>query len=156
MVGSPDTVRSGMDALIAEKPRAHPHRLDFFGRRPIAFDVIDRRLAEAARAVKDVSKGHLLVRGQSTSFVVAASGVDTYHRDGRSSCSDGLKRLRLKVKSVQRGKFPVIGCVKDPSGVTALYLGKREGKDLVYMGKVGTGWSRTVSSQIRKQLDTVV
>jgi ATP-dependent DNA ligase len=27
---------------------------------------------------------------------------------------------------------------------------------LVYMGKVGTGWSRTVSSQIRKQLDTVV
>lgn len=24
------------------------------------------------------------------------------------------------------------------------------------MGKVGTGWSRTVSSQIRKQLETVV
>jgi bifunctional non-homologous end joining protein LigD len=24
------------------------------------------------------------------------------------------------------------------------------------MGKVGTGWSRTVSSQIRKRLDTVV
>ena len=62
----------------------------------------------------------------------------------------------LKVKTVQQGKFPVIGFVKDPSGVAALYLGKREGKDLVYMGKAGTGWSRTVSSQIRKQLDTVV
>src|SRR5205085_2658685 len=37
-----------------------------------------------------------------------------------------------------------------------LYLGKRDGKDLVYMGKVGTGWSRTASSQIRRQLDTVV
>jgi bifunctional non-homologous end joining protein LigD len=24
------------------------------------------------------------------------------------------------------------------------------------MGKVGTGWSRTISSRIRKQLDTVV
>ena len=24
------------------------------------------------------------------------------------------------------------------------------------MGKVGTGWSRTISSQIRKQIDTVV
>jgi ATP-dependent DNA ligase len=35
-------------------------------------------------------------------------------------------------------------------------LGCCEGKDLVYMGKVGTGWSRTVSSQIRKQLDAVV
>jgi bifunctional non-homologous end joining protein LigD len=62
----------------------------------------------------------------------------------------------LKVKCVQKGKFPVIGFVKDPSGVAALYLGKKEGKDLVYLGKVGTGWSRTVSSRIRKQLDTVV
>jgi bifunctional non-homologous end joining protein LigD len=50
----------------------------------------------------------------------------------------------------------VVGFVKDPSGVAALYLGKKEGKNLVYLGKVGTGWSRTVSSQIRKKLDTVV
>lgn len=62
----------------------------------------------------------------------------------------------LKIKVVQKGKFPVVGFVKDPTGVAALYLGKQEGKDLVYMGKVGTGWSRTVSGQIRKQLDTVV
>jgi bifunctional non-homologous end joining protein LigD len=62
----------------------------------------------------------------------------------------------LKIKTVQKGQFPVIGFVKDPTGVAALYLGKLEGKDLVYMGKVGTGWSRTVSNQIRKQLDTVV
>ena len=40
--------------------------------------------------------------------------------------------------------------------MAALYLGKQEGKDLVYKSKVGTGWSRTVSSQIRKQRDTVV
>jgi len=62
----------------------------------------------------------------------------------------------VKIKTVQNGKFPVIGFIKDPTGIAALYLGKREGKDLVYMGKVGTGWSRTVSSQIRKQLDTVI
>jgi bifunctional non-homologous end joining protein LigD len=61
----------------------------------------------------------------------------------------------LKIKTVQREKFPVFGFVKDPTGVAALYLGKRQGKELVYMGKVGTGWSRTVPSQIRKQLDTV-
>jgi bifunctional non-homologous end joining protein LigD len=59
-------------------------------------------------------------------------------------------------KAVHKGQFPVVGFVKDPGGVAALYLGKQEGKDLVYMGKVGTGWSRTVSSQIRKQLDTMV
>jgi bifunctional non-homologous end joining protein LigD len=56
----------------------------------------------------------------------------------------------LKVKCAQRAKFPVV------AGVAALHLGRKEGKDLVYMGKVGTGWSRTVSSGIRKQLDTVV
>src|ERR1700730_17847697 len=32
----------------------------------------------------------------------------------------------LKIKTVQQGKFPVIGFVKDPTGVAALYLGKRE------------------------------
>src|SRR4051794_25627696 len=44
-----------------------------------------------------------------------------------------------KIKVVQKGKFPVIGFIKDPTGLAALYLGKKEGKDLVYMGKVGTG-----------------
>ncbi|MGY3696086.1 bifunctional non-homologous end joining protein LigD [Bradyrhizobium sp. USDA 3240] len=62
----------------------------------------------------------------------------------------------LKVKTVQREKFPIVGFVKDPTGVAALYLGKQQGKELVYMGKVGTGWNRTTSAQIRKALDTVV
>jgi ATP-dependent DNA ligase len=41
----------------------------------------------------------------------------------------------LKIKTLQKGKFSVIGFVKDLTGVAALYRGKREGKDLVYMGK---------------------
>ena len=44
----------------------------------------------------------------------------------------------LKIKAVQKGKFPVVGFIKDPTGVAALYLGQQEGKELVYMGKVGT------------------
>ena len=39
----------------------------------------------------------------------------------------------LKIKTVQKGKFPVVGFIKDPTGVAALYLGKREGKELVYV-----------------------
>ncbi|MEK9284649.1 MULTISPECIES: hypothetical protein [unclassified Bradyrhizobium] len=62
----------------------------------------------------------------------------------------------LKVKTVQREKFPVVGFIKDPTGVAALYLGKKEGKELRYIGKVGTGWSRATSRQIRNALDTVV
>jgi bifunctional non-homologous end joining protein LigD len=77
-------------------------------------------------------------------------------KDGDAPYRSDRNEAWLKVKCVQKGKFPVIGFVKDPSGVAALYLGKREGKELRYMGKVGTGWSRTVSSQIRKQLNTVI
>ncbi|WP_291710681.1 non-homologous end-joining DNA ligase [Bradyrhizobium sp.] len=62
----------------------------------------------------------------------------------------------IKVKCLQRGKFPVVGFVKDAAGVAALHLGRQDGKDLVYAGKVGTGWSRTVSGQIRKKLDSVL
>ena len=61
-----------------------------------------------------------------------------------------------KIKTVQKGRFPVIGFIKDPSGVAALYLGKKDGKDLVYMGKVGTGWDRTTSGKLRKALEEVV
>jgi len=81
-------------------------------------------------------------------------GIISKKRDApyRSDRSDAW----VKIKCVQRAKFPVVGFVKDPTGVAALHLGRKQGKDLVYMGKVGTGWSHTVSSQIRKQLDTVV
>jgi hypothetical protein len=89
------------------------------------------------------------MRPSSTGKGIISKNANTPYRSDRN---EGW----LKIKTAQRGTFPVIGFVKDPTGVAALYLGKREGKDLVYMGKVGTGWSRTISSQIRKQLDTVV
>src|ERR1700704_7057787 len=57
------------------------------------------------------------------------------HAPYRSDRNEGW----LKVKCVQKGKFPVIGFVKDPTGVAALYLGKKEGKELRYMGKQRLG-----------------
>jgi bifunctional non-homologous end joining protein LigD len=49
----------------------------------------------------------------------------------------------------------VVGFVKDPAGVAA-HLAKREGKDFVYVGKVGTGFNRKSSMEIRKKLDAIV
>ena len=40
----------------------HAHRLRFFRRRPVAFNVVDRRLTKAARAAEHVRKRHLLRR----------------------------------------------------------------------------------------------
>jgi bifunctional non-homologous end joining protein LigD len=44
----------------------------------------------------------------------------------------------LKAKCLQVARFEVIGY---KSGVTSLYLGRREGKNLIYAGKAGTGYT---------------
>lgn len=67
-----------------------------------------------------------------------------------------LSRSTATGRETAEGQFPVVGCIKDPSGVAALYLGKKEGKKLVYMGKVGTGWDPTTSGKMRRALDTVI
>jgi bifunctional non-homologous end joining protein LigD len=99
---------------------------------------------------------HLIGDGQECSSMPASSAGRASYPSGQTGRTD---RSAPKRGSRQRpssaAPFPSSGS-KDPTGVAALYLGKQEGKELVYMGKVGTGWSRTVSSQIRKQLDTVV
>lgn len=53
----------------------------------------------------------------------------------------------LKIKVDQKGKFPVIGFVKDPTGVAAPYLGKKEGKERVYMGDGGTSSLRRLRAR---------
>ena len=37
----------------------------------------------------------------------------------------------MKIKCVQRAKFPIVGLVKEPAGVAALPLAKRERKDFL-------------------------
>jgi bifunctional non-homologous end joining protein LigD len=46
--------------------------------------------------------------------------------------------------------------VKDPAGVAALHLAKREGKDFVHVGKVGTGFNRKSSMELHMKLDAIV
>ena len=59
-----------------------------------------------------------------------------------------------KVKAVQREKFPVV--VSSKIRRASLRSTSAGRKKLRYMGRVGTGWSRTKSAEIRKALDTVV
>ena len=59
----------------------------------------------------------------------------------------------VKVKCVHKARFPVVGFIPDVGGVSALYLGKKEGKELVYAGKVGSGFSQKTSMSVRKKLE---
>ena len=62
----------------------------------------------------------------------------------------------LKLKCIMRDAFTVIGFLPHPGAVGALHLARREGKELVYVGKVGTGFTRKVAAELRKLLDPLV
>jgi bifunctional non-homologous end joining protein LigD len=55
----------------------------------------------------------------------------------------------IKVKCSQTARFEVIGYKK---GASSLYLAKRKGKDLVYIGKAGTGFTNTMILELHKLL----
>jgi bifunctional non-homologous end joining protein LigD len=55
----------------------------------------------------------------------------------------------LKVKCVQTARYEVIGYKE---GATSLYLGRREGKDLMYVGKAGTGFTNTMILELHRLL----
>jgi bifunctional non-homologous end joining protein LigD len=55
----------------------------------------------------------------------------------------------LKVKCVQTARYEVIGYKE---GATSLYLGRREGKDLLYVGKAGTGFTNTMILELHRFL----
>jgi bifunctional non-homologous end joining protein LigD len=61
-----------------------------------------------------------------------------------------------KIKTTIRDKFQIVGFIPEAGGIAALYLGKREGKELRFVGKVGTGFTRAVSADLRKRLDALV
>ncbi len=102
---------------------------------------------------------------------VHAGGEDFY----RQACSFGLEGIIskradlpyhggrskdwLKVNCLKRQEFVIVGFT-DPEGsrvgLGALLLAVHEGKDLVYAGKVGTGFTDRTLRDLRKKLDKIV
>jgi bifunctional non-homologous end joining protein LigD len=80
---------------------------------------------------------------------IVSKRKDAPYKSGRSEAW-------IKVKCIQKGRFPIIGFVPDVGGIAALYLGKREGEELVYAGKVGSGFSHRTSMSVRQKLEPLV
>jgi bifunctional non-homologous end joining protein LigD len=78
---------------------------------------------------------------------IVSKRADAPYRSGRSE-------QWLKVKRWERGRFAVIGFVPEgSSGLLKLRLARREGRELVYVGRVGTGWDRKTAGRIRRALE---
>ena len=65
----------------------------------------------------------------------------------------------IKVRADRRGEFVIVGFTEPKGsrgGFGALHLAAYEGEDLVYVGRVGTGFAAAELESVRETLDTVV
>jgi bifunctional non-homologous end joining protein LigD len=79
---------------------------------------------------------------------VVSKRAEAPYRSGRSEDW-------VKVKCPRRGRFVVVGYVPGAGGIAALRLGRRDGDQLRYVGKVGTGFTRETAAAVRRQLEAV-
>ena len=78
---------------------------------------------------------------------IVSKTADAPYRSGRS-------QQWFKVKSWKRERFAVVGFVPESShGLLKLRLARQEGRALVYVGRVGTGWDRETAREIRRALE---
>lgn len=78
---------------------------------------------------------------------IVAKRADAQYRSGKG-------KEWIKVKCVQRLALTVIGFVPAKDGsIAVLRLGRRDSRELVYVGKVGTGFSVRTAQTIRQRLE---
>jgi bifunctional non-homologous end joining protein LigD len=110
------------------------------------------KLSDALRYSDHIQGRGAIVHEEACRF--AAEGIICKKID--STYSERRTRAWVKVKCIKRQEF-VIGGFTEPSGSRkgfgALLLGYYEGDDLVYCGKVGTGFNDKLLRDLRKQMD---
>ncbi len=80
---------------------------------------------------------------------IISKRADAPYRSGRTESW-------IMVKCLTRESFTVVGYAPEGNGlVAALHLARKEGHELVYVGKVGTGWSMGQSAKLRQRLATI-
>jgi bifunctional non-homologous end joining protein LigD len=86
----------------------------------------------------------------SKSCDLGLEGIVSKLRD--APYKSGRSEAWIKVKCLQVARFEVIGY---KSGATSLYLAKRDGKDLVYVGKAGTGFTTSMILELARLLKPI-
>jgi bifunctional non-homologous end joining protein LigD len=103
---------------------------------------------DAAEIVPVLYSEHFDTNGESLfrqSCELGLEGIISKLRD--APYRSGRSEAWLKAKCLQTGRYEVIGYKK---GATSLYLGRREGKDFLYAGKAGTGYTNAMLIELGK------
>jgi bifunctional non-homologous end joining protein LigD len=159
---------SDFDALeIAMGPRGRSANMLYYVFDILYLDGFDLRAApliDRKRVLKELLTGvgppilysdHMMENGQKMFEHAGAMGLegiickrsDAPYRSGRSESW-------IKVKCLTRETFTIVGFAPEGNGlVAALHLARKEGREFVYVGKVGTGWSMEQSAKLRQSLE---
>ncbi len=124
-----------------------------------AAPLIERKRA-LAELIRDVGQpilysDHLEEKGQvmfDHACKIGLEGIVSKRADG--PYRSGRGESWVKVKCVKRETFVVVGYTPEGTGLVAsLHLARKDGRELTYVGKVGTGWSMAQSAKLRQQLE---
>jgi bifunctional non-homologous end joining protein LigD len=162
---------SDFAALQSELAAERSGRLTFY-----AFDLLYAEGFDLRRVSLNARKAALagiLQRAPKGRFLysdhVDVDGATIYAR----ACELGIEGIVSKLRDApypggrtdawrkalcrKRDTFPVVGFIAEqPKVVAALYLGRREGDELVYAGKAGTGFTFDAARMLRELLDPLV
>ena len=162
---------SDFNALQIELANERSDRLTFY-----AFDLLyadgydlrrapllERKTALARILAKALGKhflcsDHLELDGTTVYSRACQMGIEGIVSKLRTSpYTSGRSDVWRKTLCRKRDTFPVIGFIAEqPKSIAALYLGRREGDELLYAGKAGTGFTFETARMLRERLNPLV
>jgi bifunctional non-homologous end joining protein LigD len=103
---------------------------------------------------------HVIGSGREFHRAACAKGLEgTIAKRRRDPYRSGRTKSWLKIKCLARQEFVIVGFT-EPAGsrmhIGALLLGVRDRKSWVYVGKVGTGFTRRTLEELKKALAPLV
>jgi len=170
IVATPDGL-SDFSALQTELANGRSDRLTFYVFDLLYADGFDLRRTPLIE--RKAILGTIIAKAPRGRFLFAEhlelDGAAVYAR----ACQMGIEGIVSKLRNApypsgrseawrkalcrQREKFPVVGFVAEqPRSISALYLGRREGEELLYAGKAGTGFTFETARALRERLNPLV
>jgi bifunctional non-homologous end joining protein LigD len=128
---------------------------------------LERRKHHLANLIEHFPEGrvrlsqHLDAEGADVFMQACAMGLEGIISKRRDApYRSGRQDTWIKSKCLKSDTYPVVAFVEKlgarPRRIASLYVGRREGKQLLYAGKVGTGYTEMVQRDLRERLDPLI
>jgi bifunctional non-homologous end joining protein LigD len=166
--GMPDFQQLRRELGGRRSPRVRYHAFDLLYCN--GYDLRDVPFMERKRLLQE------LLEGAPETFIyvedIAGDGDDVF----RNACKLGLEGLVakradapyrsgrqeswIKLKCKKSETFPIVAFVEKlgakPRKIASMYVGRREGRKVLYAGKVRTGYTDSAAREIRERLDPLI